>query len=184
MAKSVKSAKSMDSPGSPSLCSRSSLVFLSLGGCLLLLIFSGCGHRAEISGAINTTDFMIPSGDVITAVADTTISASRKIQIDGTLYLAPGANVTFVSPSVTVTGRVQNLAMHAGWWPRTRSILNSIPSTIATRIDRMLGRQPKYLARGSVDCLSPQSAAVPPLNSNSPGKGPRRPGWRRRQPPS
>ncbi len=193
MAKSVKAANSMDSPASQfpvaqasSLASRSSLMSLCLGACFVLLVFSGCGHRSEISGAINTTDFVIPSGDVVVAVADTTINASRKIQIDGTLYLAPSANVEFESPSVNVTGKVQNLAMYAGWWQRTRSVLNRTPSIVTTGIDRMLGRQPKYLARGSADCLSPQSATAPPPQPKSPGKGPRRPGWRwrQRQPPS
>ena len=179
----------MDSPDSQLPAARGSsprsrsLASLCLGGCFVLLIFSGCGRRSEISGAINTTDFVIPAGDVVTAVADTTINASRKIQIDGTLYLVPGANVEFESPSVTVTGRVQNLAMHAGWWQQTRSVLNTIPSKIETRIDRMLGRKPKYLARGSVDCLSPQPANTSQPGSNSPGQGLRRPGWRWRKAP-
>src|SRR5215469_16564614 len=115
----------MNSPGSQfpvaqasSPCPRSSLVSLCLGGGLILLVFTGCGRRSEIAGPINTTDFVIPAGEVVIAVADTTISASRKIQIDGTLYLAPGANVEFESPSVNVTGRVQSLAMRAGWWQR------------------------------------------------------------------
>ena len=88
MAKSVKAANSMDSPASQfpvaqasSLASRSSLISLCLGACFVLLVLSGCGHSSEISGAINTTDFVIPSGDVVVAVADTTTNASRKIQI-------------------------------------------------------------------------------------------------------
>ena len=75
----------MNSPGSQfpvaqasSPCPRSSLVSLCLGGGLILLVFTGCGRRSEIAGPINTTDFVIPAGEVVTAVADTTISASRK----------------------------------------------------------------------------------------------------------
>jgi hypothetical protein len=85
VAKYVEAAQSMDSPGSQflvarasSLSSRPALVSFNLCGCLLLLILSGCGHRAVISGAINTTDFVIPAGDVVTAVADTTINARAK----------------------------------------------------------------------------------------------------------
>jgi hypothetical protein len=192
MPKSVQSVKFMDSPDSrflvaqaSSLCSFSSFVHLLFGGCLTLLVLSGCGHRSQISGTINTTDFVIPAGDVVTATADTTINASHKIEIDGTLYVVPGANVEFESPSVNVTGKVQNLAMHAGWWQRTRSVLNRIPPTIMASIDRMLGRQPKYLARGgSVDCLSPPVAAAPSPASNAPGQALHRPGWRWRKPQS
>jgi hypothetical protein len=132
MAKSV-TPESMDFPDSQfrvsaasGRCFSCALTSLGLGGgLLLLLILSGCGLRTEISGTINNTDFVIPAGEVVTAVADTTINASRKIEIDGTLYLVPGANVEFESPSVNVTGKVQNLAMHAGWWQRTRSDLNA-----------------------------------------------------------
>ncbi len=130
-------------------------------------MLAACGHSREISGAINTTDFVIPSGEVDTAIGDVTIIASRKIEIDGTLYVVPWANVTFQSPDVNVPGSVQNLATRVGWWRRAAFVARSIPRQLSDRLDRMLGRTPNYWARGPLDCFSPQgridsSASVPP----------------------
>ncbi|MGO9450894.1 MAG: hypothetical protein ACLQDV_07595 [Candidatus Binataceae bacterium] len=124
---------------------------------MFLLTLASCGRRAEIAGLIDTTNFVIPEGEVVTATADTTIKASRKIEIDGTLYLASGANVTFESASVNVTGRVQNLAMRVGWWQHAEVTLVLIRKIVTARIERILGRQPRYLDRGPLDCFSPTS---------------------------
>jgi len=95
---------------------------------VLLTMIAGCEHKAQIAGAINTTDYVIPSGDEVTAVGDVTINASRKIEIDGDLYIAPGATVTFKSPSVNIPGRAQNLGVQVGWWRRTWFLFNRIPN--------------------------------------------------------
>jgi hypothetical protein len=124
---------------------------------LFLLTLTSCGRRAQIAGPIDTTDFVIPKGKVVTATADTTINASRKIEIDGTLYVASGVNVTFESPSVNVPGTVQNLAMRVSWWERAEFTLVRIPTIVTARIDQIWGRQPRYLDRGSLDCFSPTS---------------------------
>ncbi len=122
----------------------------------MLAAVAGCGHRAQIAGTIDTTDYVIPAGEVITAIGDVTINASRKIEIDGTLYIASGATVTFKSPSVNIQGSVQNEAMHVGWLRRTEFSLRRLPDEVVARFDRMLGRQPRYWARGRLDCFSPQ----------------------------
>jgi hypothetical protein len=126
----------------------------------LLVMIPACGHKTQISGTVDTTDYEIPSGQVITAIGDLTINASRKIEIDGVLYVAPGATVTFKSPSVNIPGTVQNLAMHVGWWRRSKFLVNRIPDAIVARFDRMLGRTPKYWNRGALDCFSPSGRAA------------------------
>jgi hypothetical protein len=131
-----------------------------LAALALLAAIAACGHTPQISGAIDTTDYEIPSGQVITAIGDVTINASRKIEIDGVLYVAPGATVTFKSPSVNVTGTVQNLAMRVGWWRRSEFLFNRIPDAIVARVDRMLGRTPRYWNRGALDCFSPNGRAA------------------------
>ena len=131
-----------------------------------IVLMSACGHR-EVTGTINTTDFVIPAGEVVTAVGDVTINASRKIEIDGTLYIAPGATVTFQSPSVNVPGSVQHSQMHVGWWRRSMFFLNRVPDAVVARVDRMLGRTPNYWNRGSLDCFSPQGRAAA-LSSSAP----------------
>ena len=136
-----------------------------LGGYFLLLILvvmSGCDRHAEIAGPIDTANFVIPADEVVTATADTTINASNKIEIDGTLYLAPGANVTFQSPSVNINGRVQDLSMHVTWWRRIAFTIRRFPAKVGARIDRILGREPRYMDRGAFDCFGPTSRIEPP----------------------
>jgi len=141
----------------------SPLVSWYLGGCwfALLLTIAACGRRADIAGPIETTDFVIPADETVTATADTTINASNKIEIDGTLYIAPGANVIFKSPSVNINGTVQNLSTHVSWWRRTAFTLRRLPALITASIDRLLGRQPRYLNRGPFDCFGPTSRSAP-----------------------
>jgi hypothetical protein len=139
-----------------------------LAALALLVAIAACGHETQISGAIDTTDYEIPSGQVVTAIGDVTINASRKIEIDGVLYVAPGATVTFKSPSVNVPGSVQNLAMHVGWWRRSEFLFNRIPDAIVARLNRMLGRTPRYWNRGALDCFSPTGRAA--SLSTTPGK--------------
>jgi hypothetical protein len=90
---------------------------------------------------------VIPPGHVVTAVGDVTINASRKIEIDGDLYIAPGATVTFKSPSVNIPGRAQNLGMQVGWWRRTEFLFNRIPNAAEGAVNRVLGRTPRYWNR-------------------------------------
>ena len=157
---------SRDSAWNPgSLLSSFPLVSWCLGGYFLLLIFvamSGCNRHAEIAGPIDTTDFVIPADEVVTATADTTINASNKIEIDGTLYVASGANVTFKSPSVNINGTVQNLSTHVDWWRRAMFTMRRFPARLTALIDRILGRQPRYLNRGPFDCFSPATRTDPP----------------------
>ena len=127
-----------------------------------LLDLSGCNRHAEIAGPIDTTDFVIPADEIVTATADTTINASNKIEIDGALYIVPGANVTFRSPSVNINGTVQNLSMHVNWWRRVAFTMRRLPDLVTARIDQMLGRQPRYLNRGPFDCFGPTSRTEPP----------------------
>ena len=131
-----------------------------LAALALLVTIAACGHKTQISGAIETIDYEIPSGQVITAIGDVTINASHKIEIDGVMYVAPGATVTFKSPSVNIPGTVQNLAMHVGWWRRSEFLFNRIPDAIVARVSRMLGRTPRYWNRGALDCFSPSGRAA------------------------
>lgn len=146
-----------------------------LAGLVLLAMITGCGHRAQITGAINTTDYVIPPGDVVTAVGDVTISASRKIEIYGDLYIAPGATVTFKSPTVNIPGRAQNLGMQVGWWRRTGILFNRIPRAAEAAIKRVLGRTPKYWNREALDCFNPagRAAALATTSNGPPPSSPR-----------
>jgi len=136
---------------------------------VLLTMIAGCEHKAQIAGAINTTDYVIPSGDEVTAVGDVTINASRKIEIDGDLYIAPGATVTFKSPSVNIPGRAQNFGMQVGWWRRTEFLFNRIPNAAEGAVNRVLGRTPRYWNREALDCFNPAGrAAALATTSNSP----------------
>jgi len=146
-----------------------------LAGLVLLAMIAGCGHRAQIAGAINTTDYVIPPGDVVTAVGDVTINASRKIEIDGDLYIAPGATVTFKSPTVNIPGRARNLGMQIGWWRRTEFLVNRIPQAAEGAINRVLGRTPKYWNREALDCFKPagRAAALATTSNSLPPSSPR-----------
>jgi hypothetical protein len=125
----------------------------------LFVTLAACKHKMQISGVIDTIDYQIPSGQVITAIGDVTINASHKIEIDGVLYVAPGATVTFKAPSVNIPGTVQNLAMHVSWWRQSVFLLDRIPESIVARVDRVLGRTPRYWNRGTLDCFSPSGRA-------------------------
>ena len=142
-----------------------SLVYWCLAACFFILVIalnSGCNRSSEIAGPIDTTDFVIPAGETVTATAETIITATNKIEIDGTLYVAPGANVTFKSPSVNINGTVQNLSTYVSWWRRTQFTMRRLPDLVTARIDRLLGRQPRYLNRGPLDCFSPASRTASP----------------------
>lgn len=131
----------------------------------LLLIAStmGCTHKSQIAGTINTKDFVIPAGEVVIAVSNVTINASHMVKVDGALYVVPGASVVFKSPSINVSGIVQNMSAHASWWRRTQFVMRTIPQDITQRMDRLLGRTPNYWNRGRLDCFSPapQTPQVP-----------------------
>jgi hypothetical protein len=85
-------------------------------GVLLLItaLPGGAKKGREISGLIETRDFVIPAGQTIIAVQDTMILASHRIAIYGTLIADPGVEVTFKSPSVSVEGHVRHLPSLAG----------------------------------------------------------------------
>ena len=145
-----------------------------LAALALLVTIASCGHKTQISGAIETIDYKIPSGQVVTAIGDVNINASHKIEIDGILYVAPGATVTFKSPSVNIPGTVQNLAMHVSWWRRSVFLFDRIPESIVARVNRALGRTPRYWNRGALDCFSPSGRAAS-LATNSGKAGPSSP---------
>jgi len=122
---------------------------------LLIALTMGCAHKSQIAGTINTKDFVIPAGEVVIAVNNVTINASHMVKVDGALYVVPGASVVFKSPSIDVSGIVQNISVHVSWWSHTQLVMRMIPREISQRMDRLLGRTPNYWNRGRLDCLSP-----------------------------
>jgi hypothetical protein len=89
-----------------------SLIALAIG----LSALVGCTRRTELAGTLNVRDFVVAPGQTFTATSDLTINASHRIEIDGTLWVVPGANLVFNSPLVQINGRVKNLAHEASWW--------------------------------------------------------------------
>ena len=79
------------------------------------------------------------------------------------MYVVPGASVVFRSPSIDVSGIVQNMSVHVSWWGHTQLVLRNIPGEISQRLDRLLGRTPNYWNRARLDCLTPglQTPRVP-----------------------
>lgn len=84
---------------------------VGLLGVLLMatLVCGGAKPDRELKGLIQTRNFVIPAGQSATAVEDTMILASRKIEISGTLFVNPGADVNFRSPVVDIRGKVQRI---------------------------------------------------------------------------
>jgi hypothetical protein len=76
------------------------------------------------------------------------------------LYVVPGASVVFNSPSIDVSGIVQNLSAHVTWWGHTQFVMRMIPGEISQRMDRLLGRTPNYWNRARLDCVSPASQSA------------------------
>lgn len=109
---------------------------------LFIAFTVGCTHKSQIAGTINTKDFVIPAGEVVIAVTNVTINASHMVKIDGALYVVPGANVVFRSPSIDVSGIVQNMSAHVDWWSHTQFVLRMIPREISDRLYGLLGRTP------------------------------------------
>ena len=144
---------------------------------ILLATLPGCAPKPRIAGTINTTDYVIGAGQVVTAVGDVTIIASHRIDIYGVLEVAHGATVRFKSPTVNIPGTLQYQDMYVGWWLRSKFLLNRVPEMVTARLDRMLGRTPHYWARGVLDCFNPVGRAAA-LSAAPIGKGPRKPGWR------
>ncbi len=144
---------------------------------MLLAALTGCAPKPRIAGTVNTTDYVIAPGQVVTAVGDVTIIASHRIEIDGLLKVAHGATVRFKSPTVNIPGTLQFQDTYVGWWLRSKFLLNRLPEMATARLDRMLGRTPNYWARGGLDCFNPVGRAAA-LSAPPTGKGPRTPGWR------
>jgi|GEM_PF-3297975 len=139
----------------------------AIAGLTMIALLAEWGHRARLQGTVTTTDYVIPADEVVTVVGDVTINASRRIEIDGTLYLAPGATVTFQSPSVNVRGSVERIEMHVGWWRRATFAARHLLAAAMARMNRMLGRTPNYWARGPLGCFGPQPAAAAPTSSSA-----------------
>ena len=144
---------------------------------MLLAALYGCAPKPSITGTVNTTDYVIAAGQVVTAVGDVTIIASHRIDIYGVLEVAHGATIRFKSPTVNISGEVQYQDRHVGWWLRSKFLLNRIPETARARLDRILGRTPNYWARGGLDCFNPGGRAAA-LSTAPGGQGRREPGWR------
>jgi hypothetical protein len=91
------------------------------------------------------------------------------VKVDGALYVVPGASVVFKSPSIDVSGIVQNMSAHASWWRRTQFVMRTIPQDITQRMDRLFGRTPNYWNRDRLDCFSParQTPQVPKVTQVS-----------------
>jgi hypothetical protein len=77
---------------------------------LMVTLFTGGAKKnPEIKGLIMTRNLVIPAGQSVTAVQDTMILASSKIGIYGTLFVNPGMNVSFRSPTVDIQGKIQHI---------------------------------------------------------------------------
>lgn len=144
---------------------------------MLFATLPGCAPRPSIAGTINTTDYVIAAGQVVTAVGDVTIIASHRIEIYGVLEVAHGATVRFKSPTVNISGKVQYQDRYVGWWLRSKFLLNRLPEIVTAALDRAVGRTPNYWARGALDCSSPVSRDGA-LSTAPRRQGRREPGWR------
>jgi len=100
---------------------------------LLTLLIVGCGRDPEIGGVISTRLFRIPAGSTMIATRDLTIRAQR-IVIDGSLYTAPNVNLIFQSPSIEISGRVQDLSHRVGFWRQLRLSLSFARISIVNRL--------------------------------------------------
>lgn len=125
-------------------------------------VAAGCSRRGEIAGTVNTKDFVIPAGQTLVATSDLTINATRRIQIDGTLYAAPGANLEFNSPIVRISGRVQNLNQRVSWWrERMISLKMSDPYAWLRRLNPF-SQAPRYWpGRKVLDCFGGAAPSEP-----------------------
>ncbi|MGO9347047.1 MAG: hypothetical protein ACLPZJ_11775 [Terriglobales bacterium] len=128
-----------------------------------IAIAVGCARRQELAGTINADDFVIPAGQTFTAIGDLTINGTHRIQIDGSLYAVPGANLEFNSPIVKINGRVQNLAQHVSWWrERLISLRSAKFYSWLQRLDPFY-RPPRYWpGRKILDCFGFSAAASTP----------------------
>jgi YVTN family beta-propeller protein len=95
---------------------------LSLGLTLLTVLFCsapvGCGNGGsgggggggggnEIGGTINAASFTLPAGQTRTVTSDLTVNTTGDIQIDGTLQVNPGVNVTLsAGGDLKMTGQI------------------------------------------------------------------------------
>ena len=100
---------------------------------LLTLLIVGCGRDPEIGGVISTKLFRIPAGSTMIATRDLTIRAQR-IVIDGSLYTTPNVNLIFQSPSIEISGRVQDLSHQVGFWRQLRLSLSFARISVANRL--------------------------------------------------
>jgi len=136
-----------------------------------IAIAVGCARRQELAGTVNADDFVIPAGQIFTAIGDLTINATHRIQIDGTLYAVPGANLVFNSSIVQINGRVQNLAQHVSWW-RER-LISLRPAKFYSAVQQLdpFYRPPRYWpGRRILDCFgfSAPASTLPESSPNRP----------------
>ena len=134
---------------------------------IVTLMPGGAKESHEIQGLIVARDFIIPAGQSVTAVRDTMILASRRIQIYGTLFVRPGMKVSFRSPTVNVQGNIEHIpglltrlqiAMTSG------EILRAIDLPVATAGTRI------WPGRGTFGCngFTRKSLAQTPPAAKSP----------------
>jgi hypothetical protein len=118
-------------------------------------VLAGCTRPSELAGTLNVQDFVIAPGQTLTATSDLTITASHKIEIDGTLCALPGANLVFNSPVVQINGRVKNLAHEASWWRIAILRIRSLNLIFFLEQLNPWKRKQYWPKRASLDCLSP-----------------------------
>lgn len=72
----------------------------SLGAAAYLIVGcggSGVGGGSSLSGTENVKSFVIPAGQTVTVSGDTTVNATQNIEIDGTLQIPEGVNVSLMT---------------------------------------------------------------------------------------
>src|SRR5580704_3487040 len=93
-------------PGTPERAHQTALLarMVFFAAPILLAALPGCAPtpKPRIAGTVNTTDYVIAAGQVVTAVCDVSIIASHRIVIYGVLEVAHDAIVRVTSPTVNI----------------------------------------------------------------------------------
>jgi hypothetical protein len=139
---------------------------------LILILMPGGKKSHEIQGLIVTRDFVIPAGQSVTAVRDTMILASRRIQIYGTLFVSPGMKVSFRSPTVNVQGKIEHIP---GLLTRLQIAMMSVKSFEQSIFQSQPPVPEIWPGRGTFGCngfTRKSLAQTPPAAKSPPSPGP------------
>ena len=134
---------------------------------MVTLLAGGARKRPEIKGLIMTRDFVIPAGQSVTVVQDTIILASRKIEIYGTVFVNPGMNVSFRSPTVHIEGEIQHIP---GITDKLQTAMTSVRSFEQWLYQAQPPVPQTWPGRGILGCntFTRKSPAQTPPTDNSP----------------